>query len=100
MKSSLISNRPFQLVLQLTTSTDMRGSASLQNTAAVQALLCNLEVNFHICGRFSRIWNGFNYCGWIFVALSLYPCQVWQKTADNLELSVLNHFGEILKSSR
>lgn len=55
MKSSLISNRPFQLVLQLTTSADMTGSGSLQNSAAVQALLCNLEVNFHICGRFNRM---------------------------------------------
>lgn len=53
MKSSLISNRPFQLVLQLTTSADITGSGYLQNTAAVQALLCNLEVIFHICGRFN-----------------------------------------------
>ncbi|XP_011601683.2 WD repeat- and FYVE domain-containing protein 4 isoform X2 [Takifugu rubripes] len=68
MKSSLISNRPFQLVLQLSTSADLiSGSGYLQNTAAFQALLCNLEV--------------------------------WQKTADNLELSVLNHFADILKSS-
>lgn len=54
-KSSLISNRPFQLVLQLTTSADMAGSGYLQNTAAAQALLCNLEVNVHICGRFNRM---------------------------------------------
>lgn len=74
MKSSLISNRPFQLVLQLTTSADMTGSGYLQNKAAVQALLCNLEVNFHICGRFNRmvlitvLWMDF--CCFVIIPMS------------------------------
>lgn len=62
MKSSLISNRPFQLVLQLTTSADLSsGSGYLQNTAAFQALLCNLEVNIHIFLIFSRYCEYYLY---------------------------------------
>lgn len=58
MKSSLISNRPFQLVLQLSSSADLiSGSGYLQNTAAFQALLCNLEVKSHIFIILSRYWE-------------------------------------------
>ncbi|KAM3606165.1 uncharacterized protein V6R79_011883 [Siganus canaliculatus] len=68
MKSSLVGHRTFQLVLYLCRLVDVSSeSASLHNTPAFQALLCDLEV--------------------------------WQKTTDNLDLSVLKHFAEILKSS-
>ncbi|XP_056147480.1 WD repeat- and FYVE domain-containing protein 4 [Lampris incognitus] len=69
IKKSLISSRTFQLVLYLSSSLDLgSGPACLHNTAAFQALLCNLEV--------------------------------WHNTSENLELSLLNHFDEILTSSR
>lgn len=68
MKSNVVSYRTFQLILYLSSSVELSsGSVCLQNTAAFQALLSDLEV--------------------------------WQNTSEHLDLSVLNHFAEILKSS-
>ncbi|KAM9727627.1 WD repeat- and FYVE domain-containing protein 4 isoform 2-T2 [Menidia menidia] len=68
MKSSLVGHRTFQLTLCLSSSLEMScGSGCLQNTPALQALMCDLEV--------------------------------WQNTVDHLDLSVLNYFAEVLRSS-
>ncbi|XP_061140965.1 WD repeat- and FYVE domain-containing protein 4 isoform X1 [Syngnathus typhle] len=67
MKKTLVSHRTFQLILYLSSSMELScGSDYLQNPAAFQALLLDLEV--------------------------------WKNTSENLDLSVLNHFAEILKS--
>ncbi|XP_077438112.1 WD repeat- and FYVE domain-containing protein 4 isoform X2 [Vanacampus margaritifer] len=67
MKRSLVSHRTFQLILYLSSSMELScGSDYLQNTAAFQALLLDLEV--------------------------------WKNTSENLDLAVLSHFAEILKS--
>ncbi|XP_069573980.1 WD repeat- and FYVE domain-containing protein 4 [Brachyistius frenatus] len=68
IKSSLVSQRTFQLVLYLSSSEELScESDCLKNTPAFQALLCDLEV--------------------------------WKNTSDNLDLSVLRYFTEILTSS-
>lgn len=47
-KSCLTSSRIFQLVLYLSSSVNLSsGSPYIQNPAAFQALLCDLEVNAH-----------------------------------------------------
>ncbi|XP_051935449.1 WD repeat- and FYVE domain-containing protein 4 isoform X1 [Hippocampus zosterae] len=66
MKKTLVSHRTFQLILYLSSSMELScGLDFLQNTAAFQALLLDLEV--------------------------------WRNTSENLDLSVLSHFAEILK---
>ncbi|XP_030628686.1 WD repeat- and FYVE domain-containing protein 4 [Chanos chanos] len=68
MKSHLISNRTFQLILSVVGTMDLgSGMICVPNASAFQAILCDSEV--------------------------------WQKTPDNLDLAVLNHFADILKSS-
>ncbi|XP_061545443.1 WD repeat- and FYVE domain-containing protein 4 isoform X3 [Phycodurus eques] len=67
MKRNLVRHRTFQLILYLSSSMELScGSDCLQNEAAFQDLLLDLEV--------------------------------WKNTSENLDISVLGHFAEILKS--
>lgn len=60
MKSSLVSNRTFQLVLYLSGSVELNsGSGFLQNIPAFQTLLCDLEVRIHIL---AHVANGSCLC--------------------------------------
>lgn len=108
MKSSLVGFRTFQLVLHLSGSVQL-STGSLQNIPAFQALLCDLEVGIHILTLseiifiqikvffskgFILFYLGINYT--VFIS----HFQVWQNMPDNLDLSVLKHFAEILQSPR
>uniref|UniRef100_A0A4W6C776 WDFY family member 4 n=1 Tax=Lates calcarifer TaxID=8187 RepID=A0A4W6C776_LATCA len=79
--------------------------------AAVKVLLSVLETNSAMQQEMNRI-NGYKGMDHFFMSTHylfgkfliascfIIPCfQVWQNTSDNLDLSVLNHFAEILKSS-
>ncbi|XP_066548903.1 WD repeat- and FYVE domain-containing protein 4 [Amia ocellicauda] len=69
MKSPLINNRIFQLVLSIVGTMALGcDSVSVQNLCAFEGILCDF--------------------------------QVWQNAPESLDLAVLNHFVDILKSSR